>query len=414
MTPDTPEVDTQFATVEEALAEIRAGRTVVVVDDPDRENEGDFIVAAEKVTPEAINFMVTHGRGLVCVPCTIPRLEQLGIDPMVSNNTAKLGTQFTETVDAKHGISTGTSAFDRALTIQIMCNPKTRPDDLVRPGHVMPLRAMPGGVLRRAGHTEATVDLARMAGLQPIGVLCEIMNEDGSMARLPQLQQIARRFGLKIVTIADIIEYRSRTEKLVRRACPPIRFPTYYGEFMLHVYETELDSNPYVALSMGTISDGEPTLVRVHSSCTTGDLLGSLRCDCGDQLAAAFHAITKEERGVLLYISQEGRGIGLLNKLKAYALQDAGLDTVDANAALGFKPDLRDYGLGAQVLVDLGLKKIRLMTNNPSKVAGLHGYGLEIVEHVPLEIPPNEHNEAYLVAKRDRLGHWLGVPRKPK
>ncbi len=400
-----PNVKEGFATIEEALEELRQGRILIVVDDPDRENEGDFIMAAEKVTPEAVNFMVTHGRGLVCVPCETERLQQLGINLMVAKNTAKLGTQFTETVDAANGITTGVSAHDRALTIRLMCDLKAKPEDFARPGHILPLRPDEGGVLRRAGHTEATTDLARMAGLQPVGVLCEIMNEDGTMARLPELQEIGKKFGLKIVTIADLIEYRSRREKLISRACPPIKFPTKYGDFQLHAYEAKLDDNPYIALTMGDIADGKPILTRVHSSCTTGDVLNSLRCDCGDQLQDALRMIAREGRGVLLYISQEGRGIGLLNKLKAYALQDKGMDTVEANAALGFRADLREYGTGAQILVDLGLKKIRLLTNNPKKVAGLEGYGLEIVEQVPIVIPPNEHNETYLRTKQTKLGH---------
>ncbi len=406
--PDSPDVSpSPFAKIEEALEDIRQGRMIIVVDDADRENEGDFVMAAEKVTPEAVNFMLTHGRGLLCVPCDPKRLEQLGIGMMVVDNTAKLGTQFTETIDAANGISTGTSAYDRALTIRLMCNPKSTPADFARPGHVLPLRAAVGGVLRRAGHTEAAVDLPRLAGLQPIGVLCEILKDDGTMARVPELLELAHRFGMKIVTIADIIEYRSRTEKLVRRACPAIAFPTHFGHFTLHVYEADTNANPYIALTMGSVDDGEPVLTRVHSSCTTGDVLASLRCDCGDQVVAALGLIAQEGRGVLLYINQEGRGIGLLNKLKAYALQDAGMDTVEANVALGFKSDLRDYGLGAQILRDLGLRKIRLMTNNPSKVAGLQGYGLEIVEHVPLVVPPNQYNMMYLRAKRLKMGHWL-------
>jgi len=406
--------DPSFATVEEALEEVRAGRILIVTDDPDRENEGDFIMAGELVTPEAVNFMMTHGRGMVCVPCEQERLDHLGIPMMVANNTAKLGTQFTVTIDAAHGITTGVSAHDRAHTIRVMCDKNARPEDFARPGHVNPLRAAPNGVLRRAGHTEATVDLARLAGLAPIGVLCEITNDDGTMARMPQLQEIAKKFGLKIITIRDLIAYRGRHERLVRRACPPISFPTRYGEFMLHAYETDIDQNPYVALTMGDISDGKPVLGRVHSSCVTGDILGSLRCDCGDQLQLALQKIAEAGRGFLLYINQEGRGIGLLNKLKAYSLQDSGLDTVEANSALGFKPDLREYGIGAQILVDLGLKKIRLMTNNPSKVAGLDGYGLEIVEHVPLVVKPNPYNAQYLRAKRRKLGHWLPEDGEPE
>jgi 3,4-dihydroxy 2-butanone 4-phosphate synthase/GTP cyclohydrolase II len=404
----TQERDPQvFATVEEAIEIIRNGGMLIVVDDEDRENEGDFLMAAEKVTPEAVNFMVVHGRGLLCLPTDGARLDELGIPMMTKAITAQFGTPMAEAIDAREGISTGISAFDRALTIRKFCDPTAKPDDFVRPGHVFPLRAAPGGVLRRAGHTEAAVDLARLAGLFPAGVICEILNEDGSMARLPQLIEVARKHGLKILTIADLIAYRRQHEKLIRRAAPPVSLPTKYGHFTVYAYESEVDPNPYLALVMGKVDDGEPVLVRMHSSCITGDLLGSLRCDCGSQLELALRAIANEGRGVLVYILQEGRGIGIVNKLRAYHLQEHGLDTVEANQALGFKPDLRDYGLGAQVLVDLGVRKIRLLTNNPKKIAGLEGYGLEIVEHVPLVATPNPHNIRYLRTKAEKLGHLL-------
>ena len=416
MKPDTlthasaAERDPQvFATVEEAIEIIRAGGMLIVVDDEDRENEGDFLMAAEKVTPEAVNFMVVHGRGLLCLPTDGARLDELGIPMMTKSNTAQFGTPMAEAIDAREGISTGISAFDRALTIQKFCDPNAKPEDFVRPGHVFPLRAAPGGVLRRAGHTEAAVDLARLAGLFPAGVICEILNEDGSMARLPQLIEIARKHHLKILTIADLIAYRRQHEKLIRRAAPPVFLPTRYGEFTVYTYESEVDPNPYLALVMGKVDDGEPVLVRMHSSCITGDLLGSLRCDCGSQLELALRKISEAGRGVLVYILQEGRGIGIVNKLRAYHLQEHGLDTVEANQALGFKPDLREYGLGAQVLLDLGVRKIRLMTNNPKKIAGLEGYGLEIVEHVPLVSTPTPYNIRYLRTKAEKLGHLLPI-----
>lgn len=395
-----------FARIEDALEEIRQGRIIIVVDDEDRENEGDFVMAAEKATPDAVNFMVTHGRGTLCAPLTAARLEQLHLPMMVEHNTARLETAFTVTVDAVHGTTTGISAHDRAATIQALMNPETKPEDLARPGHIFPLRAAEGGVLRRTGHTEASVDLARLAGLQPAGVLCEILRADGAMARLPDLIEIARQFDLRIVTIADLIKYRRRTEKLVEQVAE-VKLPTVYGDFRLRGYRSSVDNNPYLALVMGDVKDGEPALVRIHSSCLTGDLLASLRCDCGDQLKLALQRISEEQRGVLLYIPQEGRGIGLLNKLRAYQLQDEGADTVEANVELGFPPDARDYGLGAQILVDLGVRKIRLMTNNPAKRAGLEGYDLEIVERVPLEAPPTRENERYLQTKRDRMGHLL-------
>lgn len=396
----------EFCSIEEAIQDIRDGKIIIVVDDEDRENEGDFIMAAEKVTPEAINFMAKHGRGLVCLSATQKRLEELDLSMMVDNNTAKLGTPFTISIDAKKGTTTGISAFDRAETIKVFIDPATKPKDLARPGHIFPLAAREGGVLTRSGHTEAVGDLARLAGLSPCGVLCEIMSDDGSMARLPELQEIAKKFGLKIATIADLIKYRRQTEKLVRKAVETT-LPTKFGDFMLTAYETDVEERPYLALTMGDVADGEPVLVRIHSSCVTGDVLHSLRCDCGDQLDQAMESIAEEGRGVLLYIFQEGRGIGLVNKLKAYVLQDEGYDTVEANERLGYPADLRDYGIGAQVLIDLGVKKIRYMTNSPSKLAGLEGYDLEIVERVPLVIEPNSSSMRYLQTKRDKMGHLL-------
>jgi 3,4-dihydroxy 2-butanone 4-phosphate synthase/GTP cyclohydrolase II len=397
-----------FCSIEEAIQDIREGKMLIVVDDEDRENEGDFIMAAEKVTPEAINFMAKYGRGMICLPTTQQRLEELNLSMMVDNeaNTAKLGTPFTITVDAVHGTTTGISAYDRAQTIKVFIDPATKPSDLARPGHIFPLSAREGGVLARAGHTEAVVDLARMAGLYPSGVLCEIMNDDGTMARIPDLQEMAKKFGLKMATIADLIKYRRRTERLVRRVATT-KLPTRYGEFDLIAYETPLEEKPYIALTMGKIDNGEPALVRIHSSCVTGDVLHSLRCDCGDQLERAMMKIAEEGRGVLLYIYQEGRGIGLLNKMRAYELQDHGCDTIEANERLGYPADLRDYGIGAQVLIDLGVKKIRYMTNSPSKLAGLEGYDLEIVERVPLVVEANQANLRYLQTKRDRMGHML-------
>lgn len=396
-----------FNTIDEAVEAYRNGEILIVVDDEDRENEGDFVMAAEKVTPEAINFMAKHGRGLICVPMTRQRLDALELGMMVSDNTAPLGTNFTISVDAREGISTGISAADRAHTIHVLIDERSRPRDLARPGHLFPLRAQDGGVLVRAGHTEAAVDLARIAGLaKHAGVLCEIMDDDGSMARVPRLLEIAAQFGLKIITIADLIEYRQRTEKLIRRT-ETIDFPSKYGHFSLHLYESDVDANAHLALVKGDVSDGRPVLVRVHSECLTGDILGSLRCDCGDQLGQAMQQIEREGRGVLLYMRQEGRGIGLANKIHAYRLQELGKDTVEANEALGFKADLRDYGIGAQILRDLGVQRIRLLTNNPKKVVGLAGYGLQIVERLPIEIPANGHNHRYLRAKRDKLGHLL-------
>lgn len=400
-----------LCTVEEALADFRAGEMVIVVDDEARENEGDLVMAAEKVRAEDVNFMTRHGRGLVCLPATAERLEAFDLPIMVGKNTSLLGTAFTVTIDAREGTTTGISAQDRALTIRTFTDPETRPEDFARPGHVQPIRAVPGGVLKRAGHTEAVVDLARLSGLFPAGVLCEIMQEDGSMARMPDLLELSKRFGLKVLTIESLIEYRRRRERLVKKIVET-DLPTRHGAFRLHLYESVLDDMDYVALVMGDVATcsattGQGVLVRIHSKCLTGDVFGSLRCDCGPQLDEAMRQIAAEGCGVLLYIHQEGRGIGLANKLRAYALQERGLDTVEANVALGFKPDIRDYGIGAQVLYDLGLRKVRLLTNNPSKYIGLHGYGLEEVERIPLRVGANEHNEKYLSAKKQKLGHLL-------
>jgi len=398
-----------MSNIEAALKDLKEGKILIVVDDEDRENEGDFIMAADKVTPEAINFMSKYGRGIICLALTEDQAKKLELEYMVDQNTALHGTAFTVTIDARKGTTTGVSAYDRALTIKTAIDPETKPQDLARPGHIFPLIAKPGGVLRRAGHTEAVVDLARLAGLTPAGVLCEIMDEDGHMARLPQLEKIAKEFNLKIITIADLIEYRRRTEKLVRRVTD-VDLPTAYGHFRLVMYENTLDPDDHhLALIKGDLSDDEPVLVRVHSECLTGDTLGSLRCDCGDQLHYAMQKIEEEGRGALLYMRQEGRGIGLPNKILAYRLQDEGRDTVEANVELGFKPDLRDYGLGAQMLLDLGIKRIRLMTNNPRKVVGLEGYGLEIVERVPIQINPNPVNAKYLKTKKEKLGHILSI-----
>ncbi|MCO5297030.1 MAG: bifunctional 3,4-dihydroxy-2-butanone-4-phosphate synthase/GTP cyclohydrolase II [Fimbriimonadaceae bacterium] len=397
----------EFASIPDALEDLKAGRMIIVIDDPDRENEGDLIMPGETCTPEAMNFMIRHGRGVPCIPTTEERLEQLAIPMMTKQNTAKLGTAMGETVDAIHGTTTGVSAYDRARTVEVFCDDLAVPSDLARPGHIIPLKAERGGVLRRSGHTEAAVDLAVMAGFKPVGVLCEILDDDGTMMRVDGLTAFAQRHGLKTITIADLIAHRRKHENLVTRVAGPIAFPTKFGEFDLYGYETTVEPHPYLAIVKGDVCTEEPVLVRVHSSCLTGDLLGSLRCDCGDQLAMALEIIEREGRGVVLYVAQEGRGIGLLNKLRAYALQDQGMDTVEANQALGFKPDLRDYGLGAQVLADLGLRKLRLMTNNPTKVSGLQGYGLEIVEHVPLVAAPAKARAKYLETKRTKMGHWM-------
>ena len=397
-----------FSSIEEALNDIREGKMVIVVDDEARENEGDLVMAAEKVTPEGINFMAKYGRGLICVAMGGDRLDELKLQPMVQENTAKMGTPFAVSVDAVHGTTTGISAYDRAVTVQTLIDQSTKPEDLARPGHIFPLRAAKGGVLRRAGHTEAAVDIARLAGLMPAGVLCEIMADDGTMARMPELIEFAKRFGIKVITIYDLIEYRRKKEKLVKRIAEAT-LPTKYGEFKLIAYEGIIDHSESVALVKGEPEKEESALVRVHSQCLTGDVFGSLRCDCGDQLHESMRMIEREGVGVVLYIQQEGRGIGLVNKVRAYALQDEGRDTVEANEELGFPADLRDYGIGAQILADLGLHKIRLLTNNPKKIIGLKAYGLEIVERVPIEIPPNKRNMKYLMAKRDKLGHIFTI-----
>jgi len=392
--------------IEEAREEFRAGRMLIVVDDEDRENEGDFIMAAEKVTPASINFMTKYGRGMVCMPMTCQRADELDLELMVDRNTALHGTPFTITIDYKEGTTTGISAWDRALTIKKAIDPACGPEDFARPGHIHPLRAAEGGVLMRAGHTEATVDLARLAGLYPAGVLCEILDDDGRMARMPKLEKMAEEFKLKIVSIRDLIEYRRRDEKLVYREVE-VSLPTAYGTFRLIHFRNKITNEHHLALVKGDVGTGEPVLVRVHSSCLTGDVFGSSRCDCGDQLHRALQMIEREGRGVLLYMNQEGRGIGLAAKLKAYKLQDQGLDTVEANVTLGFAPDLRDYGTGALILKNLGVSKLRLLTNNPRKIVALKGYDLEVVERVPIEIVPNSINAHYLETKRDKLGHLI-------
>jgi 3,4-dihydroxy 2-butanone 4-phosphate synthase / GTP cyclohydrolase II len=395
-----------FASVEEAVEQFRDGRFVIIVDDEDRENEGDLAIAAEKVTPEAINFMAKYGRGLICLALTEERCKELDLPLMVERNDSPFGTAFTVSIEARGKVTTGISAADRAATVLTAIDPATRPADLARPGHVFPLRARKGGVLKRAGQTEASVDLAILAGLTPAGVICEIMNDDGTMARVPDLAKFAAEHDVAMITVADLISYRLRHETLVQKVASP-RLPTLYGEFIIHAYRSDVTGDENVALVMGDIEPEQPTLVRVHSQCLTGDIFGSARCDCGPQLDRALEKIAEEGKGVVLYLLQEGRGIGLMNKLRAYELQEQGHDTVEANERLGFRADLRNYGVGAQILRDLGVRKMRLMTNNPSKYIALSGYGLEITERVPLEVPPTENSRAYLQAKRDKLGHLL-------
>src|SRR5919204_6216946 len=395
-----------FARIEDAIDAVRQGRMIIIVDDADRENEGDLMIAAQKVTPAAINFMARYGRGLICLSMTPERLDDLEIPLMVSQNSSRFDTAFCVPIEAKHRTSTGISAADRAATVLTAIDPATRPQDLARPGHMFPLRARTGGVLVRTGQTEASVDIARIAGLYPAGVICEVMNEDGTMARVPQLARFAKRHGLLIVTIADLIKYRIRTESLVKRVASA-KLPTDYGDFRIHVFEHEPDKQTHVALVCGDIRDGKDVLVRVHSMCLTGDVLHSSRCDCGEQLDVAMKRIAAEGRGVLLYLHQEGRGIGLANKIKAYELQDEGFDTVEANERLGFKADQRDYGVGVQILRDLGVRSMRLLSNNPRKLVGIEGYGLSVTEWIPLEIPASEHTQRYLRTKKEKLGHKL-------
>ena len=400
-------------TIEEAIQHITDGKMVILVDDEDRENEGDLCMAAEKVTPEAINFMAKYGRGLICLAMTPEKCDSLELPPMVDNNQSPFGTGFTVSIEARCGVSTGISAHDRATTILTAVADDCAPRDLVRPGHIFPLRAKAGGVIVRAGQTEGSVDLARLAGLISAGVICEVMDEDGTMARLPALEKFSEKHGIGICTIEDLIEYRMRTESFVQRSAETVIPTSMGGEFQTIVYENDVDKLLHIAMVKGEIDSAKPVLVRVHSECLTGDIFGSMRCDCGPQLHRAMKMIEQEKCGVLLYIRQEGRGIGLVNKLRAYALQDQGMDTVEANEKLGFKPDVRNYGIGAQILVDLGVRKMRLMTNNPKKMVGLDGYGLKIVEQVPIEVPPNEHNKCYLECKKLKMGHLLNVDAAP-
>ena len=399
-----------LSTIPEAIEDIKEGKFVIIVDNEDRENEGDLAIAAEKVSPEAINFMATHARGLICLPVMGSRLDELGIPLMVGQNTSRFTTAFTISVEAKHKVSTGISAADRAQTVKTIIDPKTKPSDLAFPGHMFPLRAKEGGVLVRAGHTEAIVDLAKMAQLYPAGVICEILNEDGTMARLPQLTVLAEKYCIKIISVTDLIAYRSRHEKLVHRIAEA-SLPTKYGEFKAIAYKSDVDTKEHIALVMGDVVNTKPVLVRVHSECLTGDVFGSLRCDCGEQIGMAMQAIAKEGRGVILYMRQEGRGIGFHNKIRAYALQDKGLDTVEANISLGFAPDLRDYGIGAQILTDLGIREISLLTNNPKKVISLEGHGLKVIQTVPIVVAPNPHNRRYLETKKNKLGHIIEFPK---
>lgn len=397
----------RFNTIEESLKDIAEGKIVILVDDEDRENEGDLCMAAEKVTPEAINFMAKYGRGLICLSLTPQRVEELKLPMMTDDNTSSFGTAFTVSIEAKRGVTTGISAHDRAVTILTAINPQTKAEDIARPGHVFPLRAKPGGVLQRAGQTEGSVDLARLAGLYPAGVICEIMNDDGTMARIPDLMEFAKKHNMKIITVKDLIQYRMRTERFIKRIAT-VQMPTDFGgDFTAIAYTNDIDRNINIALVKGEIKPEDAVLVRVHSECLTGDVFGSKRCDCGDQLHKAMEMIKKEGKGVILYMRQEGRGIGIANKLKAYELQDKGLDTVEANIQLGFKPDLRDYGIGAQILVDIGVRKMRLMTNNPKKIVGLEGYGLKIVERLSIESKPHDKNIVYLKTKKKKLGHML-------
>ncbi len=397
----------KFNTIEDALEDITKGKMVILVDDEDRENEGDLCMAAEKVTPEAINFMAKYGRGLICLSLTPQRVEELKLHMMSDENTSSFGTAFTVSIEAKKGVTTGISAHDRAVTIQAAINPQIKAEDLARPGHVFPLKAKPGGVLQRAGQTEGSVDLARLAGMNPSGVICEIMNDDGTMARVPQLMEFAKEHKVKIITVKDLIQHRMRTERFVKRIAT-VQMPTKHGgDFTAIAYANDVDPNIHIALVKGDLKPDDKVLVRVHSECLTGDVFGSKRCDCGDQLQRAMEIIKKEGRGVILYMRQEGRGIGLANKLRAYELQDKGLDTVEANLKLGFKPDLRDYGIGAQILVDLGVRKMRLITNNPKKIVGLEGYGLKVIERVPAEVTPHDKNIIYLQTKKKKMGHMI-------